>query len=222
MFSNLIKTSARRLAQTKSTLQRNARRFTQTSEQMIEKYPSSIQAMHWASGGSMLACVGTMLYVQYLPGWKECNVEEKASKMNAMFLHKSFGTLAGLFLLPRLGVRLATQAAKKIPPPPEGHVLEQWAGKLSHFAMYGFIIAMPVTGMTMGYMGGKGLPFFFTTITPASGTMGKAADGKLAGRMYKLHKQVGWYFKWFVPVHVGAVGVHAIKGQNLLKRIAPL
>ena len=46
--------------------------------------------------------------------------------------------------------------------------------------------------------------------------------GKLAGKMYKLHKQVGWYFKWFVPVHVGAVGVHALKGQNLLKRIAPL
>ena len=143
--------------------------------------------------------------------------EEKASKLQSMFLHKSFGTLACALLLPRLGIRLLS----KIPPPPAGHVVEQWAGKLSHFAMYGFAIAMPVTGVTMGYMGGKGLPFFFTTLNPASGEMGKAQDGKLAGKMYKLHKQIGWYFKWFVPVHVGAVGVHALKGQNLLKRIVP-
>ena len=73
----------------------------------------------------------------------------------------------------------------------------------------GFAIAMPVTGVAMGYMGGKGLPFFFSTFAPASGEMGKAKDGKLAGKAYKLHKQIGWYFKWFIPVHVGAVGVHA-------------
>jgi len=73
----------------------------------------------------------------------------------------------------------------------------------------GFAIAMPVTGVAMGYFGGKGIPFFGTTFAPASGEMGKAKDGKLAGKAYKLHKQIGWYFKWFIPVHVGAVGVHA-------------
>jgi len=73
----------------------------------------------------------------------------------------------------------------------------------------GFAIAMPVTGVAMGYFGGKGVPFFGTTFAPASGEMGKAKDGKLAGKAYKLHKQIGWYFKWFIPVHVGAVGVHA-------------
>jgi cytochrome b561 len=187
------------------------------AENAVEKYPGGVQAMHWLSGGSMLSCVGLILHVQSLPSWKECNPEEKASKMNSMFLHKSFGTLACALLIPRLAVRLAS----KIPPPPEGHFVEQMAGKASHLAMYGFAIAMPVTGVTMGYMGGKGLPFFTTTFKPASGEIGKAKDGKLAGKAYKLHKQLGWYFKWFVPVHVGAVGVHAVQGQNLLARITP-
>ena len=66
------------------------------------------------------------------------------------------------------------------------------------------------------------MPFFFTTLTPLSGEVGKAKDGKLAGKAYKLHKNLGWYFEFMVPIHVGAVGVHALKGQNLLRRITPL
>jgi cytochrome b561 len=137
-----------------------------------------------------------------------------------MFYHKSFGALAMAVLVPRLGIRLATRA--KIPAAPEGHFIEQMAGKVSHLALYGFIIALPVTGVAMGMMGGKGVPFFVTTITPFSGEMGKAKDGKLAGKAYKLHKQIGGYFQYMVPIHVGAVGVHALKGQNLLRRITPL
>ena len=58
----------------------------------------------------------------------------------------------------------------------------------SHAAMYGFIIAMPVTGVAMGYYGGKGLPFFFTTIPGA-----EKPNGKNAGFMFKWHKYLGWY-----------------------------
>lgn len=34
---------------------------------------------------------------------------------------------------------------------------------------YVFMIALPTTGVAMGYFGGAGLPFFFTKFTPASG-----------------------------------------------------
>ena len=34
----------------------------------------------------------------------------------------------------------------------------------SHYALYAFMTIMPVTGIAMGYFGGKGLPFFFTTL----------------------------------------------------------
>ena len=80
--------------------------------------------------------------------------------------------------------------------------------------MYGMMTAMPVSGFIMGYYGGRGLPFFGYTIPGAS-----KRDGKLAGRAFKLHKQLGWYYEMFVPLHVGAVGMHAIKGQNIMRRM---
>ena len=41
-------------------------------------------------------------------------------------------------------------------------------------------------------------------------------DGKLTGKAYKLHRQVGSYWNWVVPVHVGAVGWHALRGEHIL------
>ena len=55
--------------------------------------------------------------------------------------------------------------------------------------MYGFLIAMPVTGVAMGYLGGNGLPFFFTTIP---GATKENKNGKLAGEAFKWHKYLGW------------------------------
>jgi cytochrome b561 len=188
--------------------------------------------------------------------------------------HSSFGTLSLCLLFPRIAVRLAS----KVPAPPAGNWYMQCLGGISHIAMYGFAVGLPVTGFAMGtkflhphpssphivlslslslsphppcfpsssmlpsifrafrdchlcyapyaftssgYVGGKGVPFFYKTITPMSGEFGKAKNGKLAGNMYKIHTQMGYMFKFFVPVHVGAVGLHALKGQNLLARITP-
>ena len=95
-----------------------------------------------------------------------------------------------------------------------GSAPEQFLAAAGHAAMYGFLIAMPATGFVMGYYGGKGLPFFGVTIPGAA-----EKDGKLAGRAFKLHKQIGLYYEYFVPMHVGAVGLHALKGQNIMRRM---
>lgn len=68
----------------------------------------------------------------------------------------------------------------------------------------------------MGYMGGKGLPFFGYHI---KGT--ETPNKDIASMAYKRHKQVGELFTYALPIHVGAVGFHAVKGQNILKRILP-
>ena len=63
-------------------------------------------------------------------------------------------------------------------------------------ARYAGIIVLPLSGAGMGYFGGKGLPFFFMTLPGASGD---AKDGKLAGRMFWVHKNLGGYWK-YLPV----------------------
>ena len=44
-----------------------------------------------------------------------------------------------------------------------------------HYALYGFMIIMPASGIAMGYYGGKGLPFFTTTLAGAKESNGAIA-----------------------------------------------
>ena len=44
-------------------------------------------------------------------------------------------------------------------------------------------------------------------------------NAKLAGQAFGWHKQVGQAYELFVPLHVGAVGLHALKGQNIMRRM---
>lgn len=184
----------------------------------VEQYAMSARWMHWISGGGMLACVGLVLAAQQLPSWKKCTPEQKKQKGDLMFYHKSFGLLTAGILFPRLAIAIMN----KRPPLPPGNAIEHALAHLSHFSLYALVIFMPVSGVTMGYMGGKGLPFFFTTVTPASGKMGKAANGKLAGQAYKYHKLAGQALEYLIPIHVGAVAFHHLaKGQAILTRINP-
>jgi cytochrome b561 len=52
------------------------------------------------------------------------------------------------------------------------------AAKAGHLALYGFMVIMPATGIAMGMYGGKGLPFFWTTIPGF-----EEKNGKLAGQV---------------------------------------
>ncbi len=66
---------------------------------------------------------------------------------------------------------------------------------------------MPVTGITMGYFSGKGIPFF-GFIIPGK----KEPVGSIAGAAYKAHTFVGPFFEYLIPFHMGAAGFHALKG----------
>ena len=83
-------------------------------------------------------------------------------QMELMKLHKSFAVVVAALVPARLALRLVKDAPAALP----GSLPEAWAGKLSHAAMYGFLLVMPGTGLVMGYYGGpkgkpgNGIPFF--------------------------------------------------------------
>jgi cytochrome b561 len=154
--------------------------------------------------GGALACIGTVQYQQ--------RTKDKKMKGKAMFLHKSVGLLMAGMIIPRIALRLAS----KVPKLPEGTPVEHLGAKLSHLGAYGLLLTLPVTGVAMGYYGGKGLPFFFTTIPGADK---KSKNGKLAGWSWKVHKYAGVALEYLLPIHVGAVGFHAMKGHSILSRI---
>jgi cytochrome b561 len=79
-----------------------------------------------------------------------------------------------------------------------------------------------VTGGFSGYYGGKGLPFFWTTIPGVTKTdENKKQTGQIAKNAFSIHKTLGVYGKYLVPLHVaGAVG-HAARGHTIFARMNP-
>lgn len=196
MFSKLRLSAGRRFMSTATTV---------VAEGPTSSYKGAVQAMHWSMGTCILGCFGFVQLAQ--------NTKDKKLKMDYMFYHKSFGTLAAALLMPRL----IFKAVSKGPGPMSSVLWEKIAAQVSHAAMYGFMIVMPVTGVAMGYYGGKGLPIFFTSIPGA-----EKPDGKQAGWFYKWHKKLGWYMEMLFLGHLGGVGYHMIRGENILARILPL
>ena len=104
-----------------------------------------------------------------------------------MKMHKSFGLLAAGLLVPRLAVRFMASKAGKIPAAFEGPTIQKMLATLNHYLMYFMLVWMPATGITMGIMGGKGIPFFDLYTVPGVAK----PRGDIAKPAFKYHKQVG-------------------------------
>lgn len=170
-------------------------------------YSHGVQFFHWTMGGAIAGAVATVLLAQNTPK------EEKEKKTRYMFLHKSCGTLAAMLLVPRLVVRATSASPVAIPG---AHAIEHIAATISHVALYGFAIFMPVSGVAMGYFGGGGLPFFFTKFDAA-----KEKKPDIAKPAFQWHKKAGVIFEYLIPLHVaGALG-HFARGHTIFARILP-
>eukprot|EP00629_Pelagomonadales_sp_RCC1024_P013055 CAMPEP_0119283332 /NCGR_PEP_ID=MMETSP1329-20130426/28316_1 /TAXON_ID=114041 /ORGANISM="Genus nov. species nov., Strain RCC1024" /LENGTH=199 /DNA_ID=CAMNT_0007284003 /DNA_START=69 /DNA_END=665 /DNA_ORIENTATION=+ len=164
-----------------------------------EEYAKSLKIVHWIMAGGTIGCIASVQAA--MSTTKDSKPFFGQSKGELMGLHKSFGLTVAVLALPRVALRLTT----KIPAHLPGLTFpEQLAGSASHLALYGGMVAMSATGVTMGLLG-KGIPFFGYKV-PALETqlLPDTKNGAVAGQAFKLHKAVGPYFKYLVPVHAGA------------------
>eukprot|EP00793_Prasinoderma_coloniale_P006769 PRCOL_00001599-RA len=185
---------------------RSARGFATVAgaaaRQLEEAYAAPLQHVHWLMAGGTLAAFGLVQAAQRSEG---------KTKGTLMYYHKSVGLALGMLAVPRLALRLTT----KIPPHHAGlHKVETLAADGGHLLLYGMLTAMPATGVAMGYFGGKGLPFFATTLPAA-----KEPNGAIAKQAFSIHRTVGQAFEIMVPLHVGAVAQHHMRGQYVMNRM---
>ncbi|EGD80354.1 hypothetical protein PTSG_10608 [Salpingoeca rosetta] len=174
-----------------------------TATQAVEVYSRRMQALHWLVGAGMLTCVATVKMAQW--------TEDKKKKGQYMMIHKSTALLVAALVVPRVAIRLASKMPKALPGTSK---FEQLAGSFSHFLMYVAMIGMPVTGITMGYFGGKGLPFYGAHI-PGTDTPNK----KVAGTAFKVHKKMGQVLEYVLALHIGATIFHMFQGIPMLTRM---
>jgi len=159
----------------------------------------------------MAGLVGGVVGTVKMAQW----TEDKEKKAKYMHIHKSLA----LIVLSALPIRAAIRLGSRVPGPvPGANKLEQLGGRLNHYALYGSLTVLPVSGVLMGYYGGKGLPFFNYHIDGASKENQKPAVAKQA---FKIHKTVGQVFTYLIPLHIGAAGWHAMRGHPIFTRVNP-
>lgn len=181
-------------------------------------YSRTASIFHWAVGLPMMGSIGAVLQAQRVP---------KSEKQFWMHQHESLGLLSAMILVPRLAYRVVAPAAYRVVDlKPIGstatHSVEKIAKDATALGLNGFAVVLSVTGVGMNYISGWGLPFFWTKIPGLKQTPDtKAKYMPLAKQMYQVHKTVGYYGKYLIPLHVGGTMAHAAKGEAVLARIKP-
>ena len=167
------------------------------------QYAAAIKWLHWLMAGGIISA---MLLIQ------AARAAKGEQKGYYMMLHKSIGFTIFFLISYRTLLRFTT----KIPAHLPGPNWEHWASTLSHMSLYGFMWFMPVSGILMGYFGGKGIPFFGYTV-PGK----KEPVGSIAKASFQYHKLAGLAFEYFLPLHIGAAFYHRFKGQWIFERVNP-
>jgi cytochrome b561 len=195
-----------RLAQT-SRLVLAPNRALSTDPLVPDLYSRSLRVMHFVMAGLVLGAVGTVVTATDQPKTPAGD----ARRGTLMFWHKSMGLAVAMLLPLRLGMRYSAHIPAPLPAP----AVQLLAAQLTHLALYGGMLFMAITGVTMGYTSGRGMPFFFTTFQ---------VDGKdpaTAKQAYGLHKQFGHWWKLTIPLHFMGALAHAAQGQRIFARMNP-
>src|ERR1051325_1125637 len=111
------------------------------------------QAMHWIT-------VALVILAWFLGQFDDI-FPKGAARAASLFVHVS----AGLAVIGILSLRLFWRLAD--PPPPIEHtILGAWldsGGRLTHYALYALLVAVPISGIVLQFARGDALPLFGLT-----------------------------------------------------------
>jgi len=191
-------------------------RLCSGSAQIEEQYAKPLQWLHWVYAAGFTTVMGTVAASRQTSGPTFLGTKGQ-TKGTLMMVHKSTAVVLAVLVVPRMLIRALSKAPQMLP----GSFVEHFAANVSHIAMYGYMLAMPATGLAMGYFGGKGVPFYGVYIFPGKADKTKE-DGAFAGKMFKWHTQAGSLLWYLLPIHVGGALMHTLRGHKIWVRINPL
>ena len=170
-----------------------------------QRYPALLRAAHWLT---VLAVLAAYLLVELGED------DEGGGPSSALQWHY----LAGLLVLLLLVVRLPALAMARIPPiqPAPGR-FTRWLARLTHLALYAFLLAQPLLGILQVNLGGAAV------ILPVPGwslpTL-VSPDPAWHERIGELHEEIGEIFYWVIGLHIAAaLWHHVVVRDNTLRRM---
>ena len=182
------------------------------------RYGALAQFFHWTSAA---AFIGAYAIVYYVIWFMDVMSDEALPVLN---IHWALGLLVGALVLPRLLSRWLDVR----PQDPPGSALEHALAHTAHWALYGLLVVMPLTG----YLG-TGAPTDFGLFT-VTGFNETALFGWI-GRTWSVgweafeapldavHHFLGKYVAWVaVALHVAAALMHHwVRRDDVLLRMLP-
>lgn len=169
------------------------------------KYNIIQRIFHWLMAFVIISLIGAGFYMTNLG-------QSDPSKYEIYSMHKTIGTLALVLVTIRVLVRIFS----KIPDlPREITSFEKLLAKLGHFALYFFMISMPLAGVIMSLYSGRSINFFGIEIKDLV-----EVNHDIAKIAHKFHMTIPIYFAGLIMLHSFAVIYHYVKQKiNLLQRI---
>jgi cytochrome b561 len=171
------------------------------------RYARSARWLHWSIFALVLLAYVLINLFDLFP-------KGSAPRANLLAAHFAAGIAVLLLLLPRLWVR-ARHAPPPIVPPLSGAMA--LLGKLTHAALYLFLLAQPVLGILTLQIGGKPVRLFGITLLPSFASM---PDRALSHQLEDIHSTLGTIFYYVIALHILAALWHYFgRRDNTLQRM---
>lgn len=171
----------------------------------INTYGAIAKILHWAMALVIMGLIIVGLYMVTMP--------YSPDKIRVIGLHKSFGLLILMLVTVRLVWRFRSTQPAKISTHKKW---ERTLSNLAHIALYGFMIALPLTGWIMSSAAQYPIPFFGLNMPDIA-----PRNSILAGIANNLHSIFAFSLIGFIVLHAaGAFKHHFIDKDQTLSRMA--
>ncbi len=177
------------------------------TQQPLRHYHGAAKGLHWLMALLIAGLIPLGLYMHELP--------LSPQKLQLYSWHKWAGVTVFMLLLVRLATRIA------FPPPPlpsQISRLQQQAAHAGHLALYGLMLAIPLSGWLMS--SAKGFQTVWFGLLPIPDLIGK--DKALGELLAEVHELLNWTLVAVLAAHVGAaLKHHWIDRDGVLARMLP-
>ena len=172
-----------------------------------DRYSSLSIFLHWGMLLLITAVYTCILLREYYP--KGSDLRE-----GLKMWHFMLGLSVLLLVIIRIIARLWTAKPPIKPEPPAWQLM---LARVIHFALYAFMLAMPVAGWLILSSADETIPFFGLELFPLIGP-----DEALSEQIEELHETVGTVGYYLIGLHAfAALFHHYVVKDNTLRRMLP-
>ena len=176
-----------------------------TGTALQARYDATARFFHWSMAGLITVVFAASFAFDAVP---------KDTEYVLVQLHM----IAGLLILALYAARLAWRVSHRPPPvdPQVGPLMTRVAG-LGHLLLYVLMLAVPLIGLAVIFLRGRGIDFgVFTIPSPLT------ADRSAARSAKELHELLAWGLMVLAAGHAAvAIWHHRVRRDGVLLRMMP-